>query len=1467
MEPTLSISSLSDFTNLPPLKTKPTTQEVNWTRYPQKDFLRYEVYRGTSSNVTNENGVLVTEITDQNTLSYLDVGLSPNTNYYYKIYVVAVSGEYVDWQDISSNAPTKPIIDGYNAGDRIVTYHGDETWEYLGTVENSVQKVSGANHTVFLMNDGTVRTVGLNDYGQLGDGTTVDKSTPVDIGLTGVQGVATGYYHTVFLMQDGTVRTVGLNNYGQLGDGTTVDKSTPVDIGLTGVQGVAAGNYHTVFLMDDGTVRTVGYNLYGQLGDGTTAQKETPVDIGLTGVQGVAAGTYHTVFLLTDGTVRTVGRNDYGQLGDGTTADKSTPVDIGLTGVQGVAGGANHTVFLLTDGTVRTVGQNTYGQLGDGTTAGKSTPVDIGLTGVQGVAAGAYYTAFLMNDGTVRTVGRNDYGQLGDGTTADKSTPVDIGLTGVQSVAAGYFHTVFLMQDGTVRTVGYNLYGQLGDGTTVDKSTPVDIGLKEFINNWSRKESGGSPINFPTNGTAPLESAVSNNLAFGGHFGDNIPVNETWELTDTGWVQLTPTTNPPARVGHEFAGDIVFGGFDGTNYLGDTWRWTGTDWVSVSTTTSPPARRDFAMVEADDGAIYLYGGEAADGSLLNDFWKFDGDWVEVSADAGLPGISEPTRTVGYNLYGQLGDGTTVDKSTPVDIGLTGVQGVAAGNNHIVFLMQDGTVKTVGRNNYGQLGDGTTTDKSTPVDIGLTGVQGVAAGAYHTVFLMQDGTVRTVGRNNYGQLGDGTTVNKSTLVDIGLTGVQGVAAGVYHTVFLMTDGTVRTVGQNNGQLGDGTTVDKSTPVDIGLTGVQGVAGGYYHTIFLMQDGTVRAVGWNNYGQLGDGTTVDKSTPVDIGLTGVQDAAAGFYHTVFLLTDGTVRTVGQNTYGQLGDGTTVDKSTPVDIGLTGVQGVAAGYYHTVFLGLNINGRRNPILSPNLFVFGGQTEGTYHGDTYNLTDFTEQTFTTTPDPRAGGLLTKFGQDLILIGGHNAAELSDVWRLNYAGDAYNPSNEELSQTTSYGFAKYRRRHGEIARHYDNIIKSTAPDTFFDAEPQLIVNDTQRALMHFNTDYFKAGVIDKATLRLNSEGGTVAPSEDLIPTMTSNTSPEGVVSASNVFGSGYEAWRAFNDSIEGVNSAWGSDSTADWISYEFSSPTIISGYSLSPRNYVATATLEGMPKDWTFEGWDGTQWIVLDTRSGITNWETGIKKTFNFNNETYYIKYRLNIASINGHTGVILGELEMFGPATSTLEIAPITSEWYQTATWNGMPGTGTPITIDVDPTTTGYVELDITDIVKSWNSGTPNRGIMIKKADETDTNEYVFSSMEATSGLPEFEIDYLLEGIASDDTEVDYDFYTAPENVIVRTKEVGTVLGGTSKVFELELINTNTLGTVQTELSFDGTNPDDTIELSTVTPFSPVATPYDIGPMASGEKRTVYVRVSPGNASVGDRTFYLKVAAKVSN
>ena len=180
------------------------------------------------------------------------------------------------------------------------------------------QVAAGSFHTVFLMNDGTVKAVGRNSYGQLGDGTTTQRTTPVSvIGINGtVKQISAGYGYTVFLMEDGTVKTVGSNSYGQLGDGTKTQRTTPVSvIGLNGtVKQISAGSYHTVFLMEDETVKAVGRNSDGQSGDGTTTQRSTPVSVtGLNGtVKQILAGSYHTVFLMNDGTAKAVGRNSYG---------------------------------------------------------------------------------------------------------------------------------------------------------------------------------------------------------------------------------------------------------------------------------------------------------------------------------------------------------------------------------------------------------------------------------------------------------------------------------------------------------------------------------------------------------------------------------------------------------------------------------------------------------------------------------------------------------------------------------------------------------------------------------------------------------------------------------------------------------------------------------------------------------------------------------------------------------------------------------------------------------------------------------------------------------------------------------------------------------------------------------------------------------------------------------------------------
>jgi len=130
---------------------------------------------------------------------------------------------------------------------------------------------------------------------------------------------------------------------------------------------------------------------------------------------------------------------------------------------------------------------------------------------------------------------------------------------------------------------------------------------------------------------------------------------------------------------------------------------------------------------------------------------------------------------------------------------------------------------------------------------------------------------------------------------------------------------------------------------------------------------------------------------------------------------------------------------------------------------------------------------------------------------------------------------------------------------------------------------------------------------------------------------DDLIPDMTSNNYPSGYASSTGQEAH-YYAYLAFDDSVGSFHET---DNRTGWLAYEFSSLKKICKYTLLVSNYFDRA-----PKNWTFEGWNGSAWVILDTQSNVTDWNTQNKKEFVFNNDTSYIKYQINVSANNGNAG-----------------------------------------------------------------------------------------------------------------------------------------------------------------------------------------------------------------------------------
>ena len=302
-------------------------------------------------------------------------------------------------------------------------------------------------------------------------------------GFPGV--VACGWYHTAVLLANGTVRTFGLNNNGQLGVNDTASRSTPVQVFAisSSAIAVACGRFHTAVLLANGTVQTFGRNNDGQLGVNDTTNRSTPVQVWAisSSAIAVACGGYHTAVLLSNGTVQTFGFNNNRQLGVNDTTERNTPVQVFAisSSAIAVACGRFHTAVLLANGTVRTFGSNNNGQLGVNDLNNRSTPVQVWAisSSAIAVACGNYHTAVLLANGTVQTFGDNTNGELGVNDPTERNTPVQVFAisSSAIAVACGNYHTAVLLANGTVQTFGINTNGQLGVNDTTQRNTPVQV--------------------------------------------------------------------------------------------------------------------------------------------------------------------------------------------------------------------------------------------------------------------------------------------------------------------------------------------------------------------------------------------------------------------------------------------------------------------------------------------------------------------------------------------------------------------------------------------------------------------------------------------------------------------------------------------------------------------------------------------------------------------------------------------------------------------------------------------------------------------------------------------------------------------------------------------------------------------------------------------------------------------------------
>ena len=901
---------------------------------------------------------------------------------------------------------------------QIITTSTDNTAKF-GATPRVVGIDAGAFHNLAVKEDGTVWSWGFNNNGQLGigdaAGVTTDQHEPVqvhgegDVGfLTSITAVSAGNAHSLALDGAGEVWAWGYNHYGEVGDESTIQRTTPVhtkkDVGggdLDNIIAISAGWGYS--LARDGTTGTMyawGHNHHGQLGNdegynstypGADNDKDAAIEVtayqssyrwdedrtaawaGDSPMTSISAGYWHSLAIRSTHPVRTfvhwdtdtdeagfVTKGSVPQTGvgdqatwvfnaDGTgtvTADVGTLVYLKAVARPGYRFDHWSGQFAGTDAEkpwVMTEDVNIYvvahfvreirrfqltierSPEAGGSVSGAGTYDENAEVQVQATANTGYVFSHWTGDSEIENSSIN---------------PETVRMTGDKTITAHFVvkrHTLTVNRNpdagGVVRVNGVVISGgaEYDYGTMLNFEAVPNDGYD--FDGWS-----GALVGTETTKTLTITSDISVTASFiqlhtltvqadpaegatfvlnpaGGVYRHGTTVTITaapetaWQLDTTqgtdGW---SGSGNVPDPVGQPLVYEITMND-DETVTAYFTRNYT------LSTVVDPPGAGTIGLNPA--GGAYAVNTEVTLTATPNDGYRFV-NWTGSAT------------------------GTMISVTVVMDTD----KSVTA--NFEDITNRAGAIQAWGFNSHGPIGDNTTTDRLEPVPTdNLTQVKTIAGGGYHSLALKTNGTVWAWGWNDNGQLGDGSTTERHQPVQVSaLTGVTDIAAGEYHSVALKSDGTVWAWGAGGyGQLGNSAAVDKSSPVLVqGLNNVTAVAAGGLHTLALKSDGTVWACGFNNRGQLGDNTTTNRYQVVQVdNLTDVIAIAGGGDHSLALKSDGTVYAWGANDEGQLGlgDGASAEYHQPQQVkdaagtgNLQNITAIAAGTFHSLALDTSEN-----------------------------------------------------------------------------------------------------------------------------------------------------------------------------------------------------------------------------------------------------------------------------------------------------------------------------------------------------------------------------------------------------------------------------------------------------------------------------------------------------------------------------------------------------